>query len=181
MKEPPKPTHIQHEIPRPAHIRNISTPGGRPSFSGSERQPLLRRRSYDDFGNQPEEGETPALPLPGGTILGIHNLAIVMPQFIVRFLSRLITFWTLTTVQVALASSAIFRIVDGESPSTLQMLADLPNTYFGKNGVAWVLRFGGFCTLIGAVFARMVPPTPTEKAMRRRLGEMKLLGEEINP
>lgn len=164
LKEPPKPAHVQHEIPRPVHIRNISTPGGRPSFSGSERQPLLRRRSYDDFGNQPDEEETPALPLPGGTILGIHNLAIVMPQFI-----------------VALASSAIFRIIDGDSPSTLQMLADVPNTYFGKNGVAWVLRFGGFCTLIGAVFARMVPPTPTEKAMRRRLGEMKLLGEEINP
>lgn len=163
------------------HIRNISTPGGRPSFSGSERQPLLRRRSYDDFGNQPEEEEAPALPLPGGTILGIHNLAIVMPQFIVCLVCLLITFRTLQSVQVALASSAIFRIVDGDSPSTLQLLADLPNTYFGKNGVAWVLRFGGFCTLIGAVFARMVPPTPTEKAMRRRLGEMKLLGEEINP
>lgn len=163
------------------HIRNISTPGGRPSFSGSERQPLLRRRSYDDFGNQPEEEEAPALPLPGGTILGIHNLAIVMPQLIVCLVCLLITFRTLQSVQVALASSAIFRIVDGDSPSTLQLLADLPNTYFGKNGVAWVLRFGGFCTLIGAVFARMVPPTPTEKAMRRRLGEMKLLGEEINP
>lgn len=163
------------------HIRNISTPGGRPSFSGSERQPLLRRRSYDDFGNQPEEEEAPALPLPGGTILGIHNLAIVMPQFIVCLVCLLITFRTLQSVQVALASSAIFRIVDGDSPSTLQLLADLPNTYFGKNGVAWVLRFCGFCTLIGAVFAQMVPPTPTEKAMRRRLGEMKLLGEEINP
>jgi solute carrier family 45 protein 1/2/4 len=83
--------------------------------------------------------------------------------------------------QVALASSAIFRIVDGDQPSTLQLLAEIPNTYFGKNGVAWVLRFGGLCTLFGAVFARMVPPTPTEKAMRRRLGEMKLLGEETNP
>lgn len=63
-------------------------------------------------------------------------------------------------------------------PSSLE---DPGDTYYGKNGVAWVLRFGGLCTLVGAAFARKVPPTPTEKAMRRRLGEMKLLGEETNP
>jgi solute carrier family 45 protein 1/2/4 len=55
------------------------------------------------------------------------------------------------------------------------------NTYYGKTGVAWVLRFGGFCTLVGALLARMVAPTPTEKAMRRRLGEMELLGEDATP
>lgn len=82
LKEPPRSASAPQDVPRPVHARNISTPGhGRPSFSGSERQPLLRRRSYDDFGDQPDE-ETPLLPLPGGTILGIHNLAIVMPQFI---------------------------------------------------------------------------------------------------
>ena len=55
-------------------------------------------------------------------------------------------------------------------------------TYLGKHGVSWVLRFGGVCTLIGALIARAVPPTTTEREMRRRLGEMKLLGEEIgNP
>ena len=51
-------------------------------------------------------------------------------------------------------------------------------TYLGKTGVSWVLRFGGVCTLIGALIARAVPPTTTEREMRRRLGEMKLLGEE---
>lgn len=72
------------------------------------------------------------------------------------------------------------------------------NTYLGKNGVAWVLRFGGLCTLVssrnylyrgfisclgkaGAAVARMVPPTKTEKEMRRRLGEMKLLKQQSSP
>lgn len=47
-------------------------------------------------------------------------------------------------VQIALVSSAIFHIVD----------ADVDNdpthhtTYYGKNGVAWVLRFGGLCALV---------------------------------
>jgi len=30
-----------------------------------------------------------------------------------------------------------------------------------------------------AALARMVPPTPTEKAMRRRLAEMRALQEEL--
>lgn len=91
-------------------------------------------------------------------------------------------------------SSAIFHIVD----------ADIDNdpahhtTYYGKNGVAWVLRFGGLCALVcgrsssaylwysrsiqcGAAFARMVPPTRTEKEMRRRLAELKVLQEEGSP
>ncbi|PCH41129.1 MFS general substrate transporter [Wolfiporia cocos MD-104 SS10] len=125
----------------------------------NERAPLLqRRRSFDQ-----QDAETPgtqASPVAGGTILGIHNLAIVFPQFI-----------------IALVSSAIFHVVD----------ADVDNdpshhtTYYGKNGVAWVLRFGGLCALFGSVIARMVPPTRTEKEMRRRLAELKILQEEDTP
>lgn len=78
---------------------------------------------------------------------------------------------------MALVTSAIFRIVDGSSEPT----GGNGNTYLGKTGVGWILRFAGFCTLLGAMIARKVPPTPTEKAMRRRLGEMKLLGEDYSP
>jgi solute carrier family 45 protein 1/2/4 len=70
-----------------------------------------------------------------------------------------------------LASSIIFKIVDGAE------VGDAENTYLGKTGVAWVLRFGGLCALFGALFARMVPPTPTERVMRRRLAEIRLLRE----
>lgn len=160
LKEPISPARPVQEPRRPIHVRNFSTPGHNRPGSG-ERQPLIRRRSFDEYDNAPEE-DMPVSPLPGGTVLGLHNLAIVMPQFI-----------------VAVVTSIIFKLVDG-NPRT-ESLGELPNTYLGKNGVAWVLRFGGLCTLFGAIFARMVPPTSTEKAMRRRLGEMKLLGEEINP
>jgi hypothetical protein len=48
----------------------------------NERQPLLRRQSLRlDY--EAETGEIPTPPA-GGTILGIHNLAIVIPQFLVR-------------------------------------------------------------------------------------------------
>ncbi|KAF8076526.1 major facilitator superfamily domain-containing protein [Lyophyllum atratum] len=141
---------------RPSHTRVLSAPP--PRRLVDEQQPLLRRRSLDAY--EPGPGEVPIAPMAGGTVLGIHNLAIVMPQFI-----------------VALVTSAIFRIVDGGPPGVV----DHGNTYLGKTGVGWVLRFGGCCTLIAAFIVRRVPPTPTEKAMRRRLGEMQLLREETNP
>ncbi|KAF8917872.1 MFS general substrate transporter [Mucidula mucida] len=142
-------------VVRPAHTRTLSTPGLRVG----ERQPLLRRRSLDEF-DAGSDDIPPATPVAGGTILGVHNLAIVMPQFI-----------------VSLAASIIFRVVDKQVDG--DPMND--NVYFGKNGVVWVLRFGGLCTLFGALIARMVPPTPTEKAMRRRLGEMKLLQSSNMP
>lgn len=140
MSSPPAPIR--------SHTRTLSTP---PRRIVSERQPLLRTRSLDEF--EADEDEVPSeTPVAGGTILGVHNLAIVMPQFV-----------------ISLVSSFIFRVVDKGADN------DPSNVFYGKNGVVWVLRFGGLCTLAGAMIARMVPPTPTEKAMRRRLGEMKLL------
>jgi solute carrier family 45 protein 1/2/4 len=101
----------------------------------------------------------------------------------------------LTLSETAIAASAIFKVVDAEAHN------DPMNTgaFYGKNGVAWVLRFGGLCTLVccypvhlpsiyrrsfwqvGAVLCRMVPPTHTEKEMRRRLGEMRVLEQEQTP
>ncbi|KAH8999258.1 MFS general substrate transporter [Lactarius akahatsu] len=152
---PPNPTTTVNR--RASHTRTNSSPNLlRAALLSAERQPLLtRRRSYD---NQTDNGGTQKrTPVAGGTILGIHNLAIVSPQFI-----------------TAIASSAIFRLADAE------VHADPTNTdtYYGKNGVAWVLRFGGLCALAGAVLCRMVPPTRTEKEMRRRLGEMRVLKQE---
>ena len=72
VKEPPPSPVVQRRI------RNLSAPIPVPS----ERQSLIRRRSFDEYDTTPED--EPVTPLAGGTVLGIHNLAIVMPQFIVR-------------------------------------------------------------------------------------------------
>lgn len=59
------------------------------------------------------------------------------------FLSRILVFLTLS--KTAIASSVIFKYVDAEAHN------DPTNTgaFYGKNGVAWILRFGGLCTLVG--------------------------------
>lgn len=133
----------------------------------SEQDALLDRSSED--GSHPdgdaEASDSETRPA-GGTILGIHNLAIVMPQFI-----------------IAIVASVIFRIVDESTP----IVAPSPNlepdhnTYLGKNGVAWVLRFGGLCTLFGAAVCRMVPPTKTENQMRSGLAVLQELKAEVEP
>lgn len=65
---------------RPAFGRAISSPNIQRVVT-NERQPLLRRRSYQEFeASVIEDG--PVVPVAGGTVLGIHNLAIVFPQFI---------------------------------------------------------------------------------------------------
>jgi solute carrier family 45 protein 1/2/4 len=115
---------------RPAFGRAISSPNIQRAMT-NERQPLLRRRSYQEYeASVIEDG--PVVPVAGGTVLGIHNLAIVFPQFI-----------------VAIVSSAIFRVVDADIDGD----PNNHNTYLGKNGVAWVLRFGGLCTLVSFILS----------------------------
>ncbi|VDB98727.1 unnamed protein product [Peniophora sp. CBMAI 1063] len=135
---------------RPLHSRSQSR-ATYSSIDGVNTDAILESQQVSE--DDPLLSPVGAEPVAGGTILGVHNLAIVMPQFI-----------------VALVSSAIFNAVDGP---------DVPNeagghdSYYGKNGVAWVLRFGGLCTLFGAAMCRMLPLTRTEKEMRRRLGILR--------
>lgn len=97
--------------------------------------------------------------------------------------------------QIAVVASLIFRIVDESAPigsvppHPQDLLSNLASgglgdhsTYFGKNGVAWVLRFGGICTLLGAALARMVPLTKAEKEIlaAHKILEM-LKAEEEEP
>ena len=67
------------------HYRTVSSPSvvlwRTDSFD--ERQPLVRRLSLTQ---QTEEAPQEKQEMAGGTVLGIHNLAIVMPQFLVSFI-----------------------------------------------------------------------------------------------
>ncbi|KZT62932.1 MFS general substrate transporter [Calocera cornea HHB12733] len=142
---------------RPLHQRVMSTPA-RLHQQGhtTDRTPLIRRHSLAEPTTLTDMqiDYASSQPAAGGTVLGIHNLAIVFPQFI-----------------VSLVASAIFKAVDSAVPTPEDPTGG-GYVYYGKNGVAWVLRFGGICTLIAALLTRRVPPTKTEKLMRRRRAEM---------
>ena len=67
---------------RASHTRTISSPNLLRTVLLNERQPLLsRRRSFEDQADI--EDNRKHTRVAGGTILGIHNLAIVFPQFLV--------------------------------------------------------------------------------------------------
>lgn len=68
-----------------AHSRTHTGSASFANFAISERQPLLAGataalESYDEETLGPVDRDR---PVAGGTVLGIHNLAIVLPQFIV--------------------------------------------------------------------------------------------------
>jgi len=156
----PAQTRANSRIHSRAHSRTHTGSASFANFSIPERQPLLARATAA-LQSQNQNQEQHALghvdrdkPVAGGTVLGIHNLAIVFPQF-----------------AVSLITSLIFKIVDGSDQ-------DKDTTYYGRNGVAWVLRFGGFCTLFGAIVARSLPLTKTEEEMQYILEELTTLNKE---
>jgi hypothetical protein len=53
------------------------------------------------------------------------------------------------TNQVSVITNLIFRAVDGAKEDN----PNDHNIYYGKNGVAWILRFGGLCTIIAYVLS----------------------------
>lgn len=74
----------------------------------------------------------------GGTILGIHNLAIVLPQFV-----------------VSLVVTLIFRIAD-------HVKRDVQRS--DDDGIVWVMRFGGAMALCAIFVTRLIPLTLTERS-----------------
>lgn len=80
LDRPPPERIIRNVDRRASHTRSISSPNLLRTALLSERQPLLtRRRSFEDHNDDARKSARVA----GGTILGIHNLAIVFPQFLV--------------------------------------------------------------------------------------------------
>ena len=90
--------------------------------------------------------------------MGIHNLAIVIPQFAVSTTSQRPR--PRTDGQVALIASVIFQIADGGSPTEVPGFAGDKVPATDKTGVAWVLRFGG---LMASVSLRLTIPASTAK------------------
>ncbi|GAA5860796.1 hypothetical protein JCM8547_003854 [Rhodosporidiobolus lusitaniae] len=120
--------------------------GGR----ADERSPLLansgwRRKDSSANGYGGAEGEDGTMQRnkpSGGTLLGIHNLAIVLPQFFVALVASLI--FKLTSSPPSSPSSTFSSLASPIPPSHTTAAIAL------GGGVVWVLRFGGLFALLGA-------------------------------
>lgn len=109
-------------------------------------------RDYDDEArdedeNAQEGGENTPFISPqdthsrGGTILGIHNLSIVIPQFVVSLIS--------SGIFAHFEPSDDVEVPEGSAPGTV-----------------WVLCFGAAAALVAAALTRFVPLTRRERLIR---------------
>ncbi|KAJ1980533.1 hypothetical protein H4R35_001088 [Dimargaris xerosporica] len=87
--------------------------------------------------------ESNALPLSSGIILGIHNMYVVFPQFVISFFS-----------------SVIFALFDAIHPAAPPPASSSPAPAHPTEGdtdnaqaIAWVLRVGGLSSVVAAYLA----------------------------
>lgn len=142
--------------------RNLTVESGsspRRRMSGVEGSPppaaaMVEVTNVEDDANDGSNANGDSL---GGTVLGIHNLAIVVPQLV-----------------VAVVAALIFRATSASSISfsTFDTVGAFDSGGGGKSGqgaggaVVWVIRFGGLQSFLAAILTRFVPLTRTERARR---------------
>lgn len=143
----------------------LSVPGGRGgkksrsnsrrSSTRSSKSARLRAQKALAESRPLLEGEEQEQPQAvGGTILGIHNLAIVSPQFF-----------------TAMIAAAIFKLSELASQKGLKT----PSHGIESGAdVVWVLRFGGLMTVIAFFVSRYVPAPPSEQTYVTYLKEANI-------
>lgn len=128
--------------------------------SDDERDPLMQREfdgreaGSTTAGESSAEGQTK--PLAGGTILGIHNLAIVMPQFIVRvvFVSLVrahsryhrLPLWQASFSALLTKLSNLFLHLNPETPWRPSHRVALVTTRLTMGRMVWL----GYCGLVAS-------------------------------
>lgn len=122
----------------------------------SKRSDAPRHQAPQRILKKPTDG-TGQDPTAGGTILGIHNLSIVAPQFV-----------------VSLVAAAIFKLLEHHHEATARGTRWVSEPgpgdgLRGQNDVVWVLRFGGLASLVGVFVSRWVLPTRSEQEYREHV------------
>ncbi|BGP19706.1 hypothetical protein JCM10213_005425 [Rhodosporidiobolus nylandii] len=157
--------HAQREHYSSAPSSVAGSPARGPAVD--ERTPLVeaareRWKPVTSANGEAGEGARARNRVSGGTLLGIHNLAIVLPQFFVAVIAALI--FTLTARRAPSDSDSFAPTLS--ALSSLSSLSDEPVLQQQNADVVWVLRFGGLASAVGAVVSRWVVETGGERDYR---------------
>lgn len=151
---PPQFAKQRNHISQPfrANLRTASSSRSRTASALSDCEPLLSDRNSPRLESAPSV--SPKRAESGGTILGIHNLSIVAPQFF-----------------VAIVAALIFKVIEASKGGLGENTPGdgSEEGLRGSNDVVWVLRFGGIAALGGAVMSRWVLKTRSERSYVRLL------------
>ena len=168
---------VNHRV---SNTRTVSSPNLLRTALLSERQPLLtRRRSFEDQADN--EDAQKHTRVAGGTILGIHNLAIVFPQFIVSLYPIApYDFYYYSSKYCNCIKCNIQTCRCGSSQRSYEHRSILRQERRCLDPPLWrTLHFGVLLCAptsyilmmfwqLGAVLCRMVPLTHTERGNTRR-------------
>ncbi|BGP51627.1 hypothetical protein JCM10450v2_007577 [Rhodotorula kratochvilovae] len=137
----------------PSQQSEASSPTRELSFTAPHERASLLPRAHEPRAKSPPASGAGG----GGTILGLHNLAIVLPQFF-----------------VALVAAGIFRLTARAAAHALSGEGGDGGggELGGEDDVVWVLRFGGLASALGVVASRWTEEMPSE----RRYKEWVLYG-----
>ncbi|KAI9229419.1 MAG: sugar transporter [Piptocephalis tieghemiana] len=83
------------------------------------------------------QGSSDGEPLEAGAILGIHNVYVVLPQFLITFVA-----------------SIVFALLEGPAPEHKET-ADGEEAH-SADAIGWVLRIGGASALVAAYFSTRI-------------------------
>jgi solute carrier family 45 protein 1/2/4 len=136
-KAPTQPRQPSSYLARGTELVNndVASPSRQANRQASTGVPVPSSNQND------KEGAVESL---GGTVLGIHNLAIVVPQLFVALLASLI-----------LRTKSAHASDQGDAGGSSSDVS-----------VVWVIRMGGVAALFAAILTRFVPLTQTERLMR---------------
>ncbi|GAA5973043.1 hypothetical protein JCM11641_000380 [Rhodosporidiobolus odoratus] len=138
-----------------ASARHHSSASSAPSYHSLD--PDSARPPSSTFPHSSPPPSNPKTQEAGGAILGIHNLAIVLPQMLMAGGSALCL--------------KIFSALSDHASTQKQ------ETNQATNQVVWMFRVGGVAALVGAMVSRWVEETESERVYRRRmLGRVGLKG-----
>ncbi|KAJ1731912.1 hypothetical protein LPJ72_003698 [Coemansia sp. Benny D160-2] len=125
---------------------------GRMERVPEQKAPVLRRQNQNHQTRQSPELPSPELPeqqapgkLESGAILGIHNMYVVLPQFVINAVSSLVFAW-LGSSSGGDASGKAMR--SAEFMAVEEVFAAMAG---GGEAVGTVLRIGGASALVAAV------------------------------
>ncbi|BGP57929.1 hypothetical protein JCM8202v2_005583 [Rhodotorula sphaerocarpa] len=131
-----------------------------------ERTALLRAGPDDHHDDGIDSRHSsPPTAVAGGTILGLHNMAIVLPQFLVALVAAGIFKLTSKRSAAALAALSTSFLAGAHAPSPPTSGAD-DGGLRAQDDVVWVLRFGGVAAFVGMFVSRWVCETWSERESR---------------
>ncbi|KAJ2454228.1 hypothetical protein EV183_001713 [Coemansia sp. RSA 2336] len=124
-------------------------------FASEDYGSALLRYEDEDQADDSQQQQQQHEKLESGTILGIHNMYVVFPQFVINAVSSLVFAWLSSEPTTHSQGSRSVEFMAMDAVFNRMSGGGLPATG-SREAVGWVLRIGGVSALIAAMMTFML-------------------------